>query len=405
MRNGEEIIYGRPYAYTEIKTALFGATPGETQITPAQVRYQVRSMDDMDPFSPNFLQNFIAGNMARSPETATTQPLSVAILPFPEAGKPDDFIGLAGSCSIKSAVDRHQLKVGEAANLTITIEGVGNIKSMTPPQLPKMPAFKTFDLITSLDISKANDVVQGKKSFKTVLIPRMSGTQTIPAISISYFNPVSQRYERVQTAQIQLSVAPGTGDSNANQVSFTGGPQGSGVKTIADDIAYIKSGKPSLFTKILTNASEQTSKTAIPAALLLLAAGLNLVRGKGGNETVLRRKKALATARQTVKTSENLFMQSRLSDAVEILSEALEDYLCDKLGCPLGGKTFRQILALIRGKFPSVPASTLQELEKLRDELEQLRFAPGSTQTISSTQAPISVRLLELLEKLEKELK
>ncbi|MDD4004716.1 MAG: BatD family protein [Elusimicrobiaceae bacterium] len=407
MRSGEEVIDGRTYAYTEIKTALFGATPGTTQITPAQVRYQVRAAEDLDPFSPNFLQNFIAGNMGRAAQIARTKPISVEIIPFPESGKPADFSGLAGSCSMKSAVDRRQLKVGEAANLAITVEGVGNIKSIVPPQLPKMNAFKTYDLVTSLDISKVNDSVQGKKTFKTVIIPRMSGPQTIPPITLSYFNTSTRRYETVQTAPIQLTVEQGTASPDANQVFFTGNnrQQGPGVKTIAEDVAYIRNGAPSLFTAFLTKSAENTSKTALPAALLLLAAGIRLLKGGKTDESRLRRKKALSSARQAVKNSETLFMQSRPIDAVEILSDALDDYLCNKLNCPLGGKTFRQTLALIKEKFPAVRKELLDELESFQDELEQIRFAPGSGQTVEGTQEPISVRMLTLLEQLEKELK
>lgn len=405
MRTGEEVINGQNYAYTEIKTALFGATPGQTQITPAQVRYQMRAAQDLDPFSPNFLQNFMAGNVGRAAQVAKTQPIAVDILPFPEADKPADFSGLAGSCGIKASVDRHQLKTGEAANLSITVEGIGNIKSIAPPKLPAMPAFKTYDLVTSLDVSKNNDAVQGKKTFKTVIIPRLAGTQTIPPITLSYFNTATRRYERVQTAPIQLTVEPGTVDPNANQMSFTGGNQpGPGVKTIADDVAYILNGSPSAFTRILTKVADNASKTAVPAALLFLAAGLNLLRGKGGDERKLRQRKALAKARQAVKESETLFAQNKTNEAVEILSDALDRYLGDKLGCALSGKTFRQTRALMKEKFPSVSAAALTDLETLRDELEQIRFAPGG-QTESDAQQPISTRMLSLLELLEKELK
>lgn len=405
MRTGEEVINGQNYAYTEIKTALFGATPGQTQITPAQVRYQMRAAQDLDPFSPNFLQNFMAGNVGRAAQVAKTQPIAVEILPFPDTDKPADFSGLAGSCSLKASVDRHQLKTGEAANLSITVEGIGNIKSIAPPKLPAMPAFKTYDMVTSLDVSKSNDAVQGKKIFKTVIIPRLAGTQTIPAITLSYFNTATRRYERVQTAPIQLTVEPGTVDPNANQMSFTGGNHpGPGVKTIADDVAYIRNGSPSAFTRLLTKVADNSAKTAVPAALLFLAAGLNLLRGKGADERKLRQRKALATARQAVKESETLFSQNKTNEAVGVLSDALDRYLCDKLGCALSGKTFRQTRAMLKEKFPSASASALTDLEALRDELEQIRFAPGG-QTETDGQQPISARMLSLLELLEKELK
>ncbi|MFA6582930.1 MAG: BatD family protein [Elusimicrobiaceae bacterium] len=404
-RTGVETVNGRSYQFLEIRTALFGAMPGKTVITTAEIRYQARSDSDMDPFSPDFLQNFLSGNMARMTKTVKTNPITVDILPVPETGKPADFNGLTGSCSIKASVDRHQLKVGEAANLTITVAGVGNIKSITAPELPKMPAFKTYDMVTSVDISKNNDIVQGNKTFKTVLIPRMSGNQTIPEIHISYFDPASRAYKNISTMPMTLKVLPG--DSNdAPQISFTGSEPSNGVKALGSDISYIKSGSPSGFSVFLASAARLEGKTIIPIILLLITALANLVvtlRNKDGGK--VRHRKAYAKARSAIKQSEEMFSAGKPGDAVGVMSDALGDYLSDKLNEQINGKPFRQTLAKMRQLYPSLPEETISTLDRIWSELEQIRFAPASAHTFGAGMEPVSVRLMTLIGKLEKELK
>ncbi|MDD2772824.1 MAG: BatD family protein [Elusimicrobiales bacterium] len=406
LRNGQETIGNKLYYYTEIKTALFGAAPGQTVIAPAVVRYQPRQDADIDPFDPNFFQNFfsrgIAGSVTRE---ARTEALAVHLKPLPEEGKPDDFNGAVGSFRIISSVDRREMKAGEAANLTITVESSGNLKAIGAPALPGMPGIKVYDFASSLNLKKDGDIVQGSKTFKAIIIPKSSGKIAIPALQFSYFNPETASYRRIASLPITLSVLPGE-NQNAQQISFSPGA-GPEVTALSEDIHYInEDGAPGALQTLLTRAAALRLWNLLPlAALALSFAFARMRRAMLSDTALLRRRKAYASAKTAVREAEKLFGKNQIGPAVSALSDALRDYLCAKLSCPISGLTLKKTVEMMKTAYPGMKSETLTLLSETWEELDLLRFAPPSQSAMQQGAKPISVRLLGLLEKLESEMK
>src|SRR6185369_8183913 len=189
-RHGQMRLKGRLYNYSEIKTALFAVQAGKLTIGPATVRCQIQQDVAMDPFAPDFFQKFFSpGLLQGQTKELKTDPMNLEVEPLPAEGRPASFTGAVGRFRIQAAVDKTAGKVGEAITLNVTLEGAGNLKVLGAPKLPDLPSFRVYDTLIDLHLNKAGDVVQGSKVFKTVLVPRASGSLKIPPISFSFFSP------------------------------------------------------------------------------------------------------------------------------------------------------------------------------------------------------------------------
>jgi len=404
VRNGEETVAGRSYYYTEIKTALFGASAGKSVIEPGTIRYQTLKREAMDPFSPDFLQQFFAsGGAAAQNHEIKTEALTVNVKPLPTEGRPASFKGAVGNFRVSAAADRTELKAGEAINFTVTIEGTGNLKTVTAPDMPDMPDFRVYDTVASLNITKDKDLVQGHKKFITVLVPKNSGKFTIPAITFSFFDPATGKYKEVSTQPIAVTAAQG--DASAAQFTYSAGSPAQAVTGLNDDIAYVR---PSDHTPALTalarkiNAAGKFNFLSLLVLACCLAAG-PLKRLDGKFFTPKRR--AARVAQDSIARAEKMFEAGQSDEAVGIISDALSDYLSAKLECPVSGFTLKGLLEKISSQNPKVTKDTLSSLETVWRELETLRFAPGSYHEAGAGSEPVSVRARKLVDTLEKELK
>ena len=209
---GYEVLAGNNYHYIEFETALFGILPGKATIGSAKVEY-VPSNGVMDAFDMFF-------SSSSKPKTVDTAPIDIIIKPLPTHGKTASFSGAVGSnFKIETSVDRPVISAGETLTLTTLISGVGNMRSIDAlPPLDLGPSFRVYDSTSSLSSKITAGKLGGTKEFKTVIVPRTSGTFTIPAIKIQYFNPENKTYETVSSQEITLRVLPAKEDQQENSV-------------------------------------------------------------------------------------------------------------------------------------------------------------------------------------------
>jgi hypothetical protein len=394
-RHGQASQNGRVYYYSEIKTALFPAQNGRVTVGPAAVRAVVPMGLGADPFAGDFFDRFFQQGVGGREVRLTSDPLTLQAQPLPEEGKPAGFSGGVGRFSLASAVDRTRLKVGEAINLTVTVTGEGNLKTLGEPKLPEMPQLRVFDTATSLNLDKKGDVVHGSKVFKTILVPRVSGALIIPPARFHYFDPAAKAYRVVESSPITLQVSPGDGTETA-------GPSPSaprGVTAVSEDLRYLRtSPRRSAPTRFLEAVAAAGPLHAAPFALLLGAAAWDHRRRRALSDP------AAARARSALRAAQGRLRQARAAaDAAQawtLLADTLAGYLADKLAVPASGLTVKRALELTRVAAASAPAEALEEIRSLWSELDMRRFAPAAG---GEDAAAAAGRLEALLARLEKE--
>jgi hypothetical protein len=368
---------GRRYSVSEIKMALFPAQAGELTIGPSSIVCQVQQEMNVDPFSPDFFQRFFAqGLMQVQSKELKTKSIVLRALPTPSDGKPASFTGAVGRLKVSAEADKRSLKVGDAINLTVTVEGTGNLKTLGEPSIPDVPEFKRYDTVSTVNLAKDGAGVKGSKVFKTVLVPKASGPLRIPPIQVSYFDPSRREYGTVETRPIEIEVAPGAAQAPA-PTYVAANPQGGAITQLSQDIRHVKGPRRLGPGRAAAAVSRTLWIHLIPAAVFLLALASFLHQERLLNDPVgTRFRKALDKAE--LKLAEARGRQtSSPQQAAGLLSEALTEFLGDKLNCPHSGLTLKQAQGTLRQRFPRMPEGHLNQLKLLWEEIGLYRYAPS----------------------------
>jgi hypothetical protein len=392
-------ITGTRYEVTEIPYALFPTADGDLVIGSAQVELAVRT--EPDPFDPNsFFQSFFGrAQVAR----LSTRPVPIRVRSLP-LDKPAGFSGAVGRYKISGKVDVEQPEVGKPFNLIVTIEGVGNVKSLKEPVTPELRGLRRYETITSSKISKEGKFVHGSKEFKTLLIPQVSGQITIPPISYSYFNPAKSSYETISTNEISLNVKPGQFNPNEPTAASSGAALTSpseGVRVLERDIRFIKTGRVYSLEKPIYQRVTFYMLLLLP---VLFAGAASAVRWRTShraeNSGFYRSRGALAVARKRLKKASALMPSPDPVPFYDAIHTAVAGYLADKLGISVSGLMWPDVEQKLMAR--NIPPTLLRSVRDIFDQADMARFAASSfaddrrPQTLSEAK--------ELLTSLEKQL-
>ncbi len=371
VRNGTTIIGGRQYAYSEIKTALFPVQSGKLLIGPAAVHAQVAQGGGGDPFAAGFFDHFFA---SAQPVVFHSEPLTLQIDAPPAAGKPADFSGLVGRLTARASADRTSVKAGDAVNLTVEASGTGNVESVPEPAKPDVPSLRFFETETSAKTDKSGDRVGGTKTFRTVVVPRVSGDVVVPAFEFSYYDPERKAYGRAATEPIALRVAPGP----VGAAAAPGPAAAPGVTAFGEDVRYLKTApERAPASAALAAFAGLGPWHAVPFAVLLAAALWDWRRRAAEADPRGRRfRDARRRAEEKLKAAAAL-ADGEAARAPALVDEALSGYIADRLGVAGAGLTLKAALEGLRSlrRPPSEP--TLARLSAAWDEANLRRFAPG----------------------------
>jgi hypothetical protein len=216
-----ENVNGVRYQVTEIRTALFPTASGKATIGPATLTYSEGG-------------GFGFFSSPGRPRQLTTDPITIEVLPLPQAGKPDDFGGAVGSYRLSASIEPATVPALQPATLRLTVSGTGNLRKLPPPRLPDLPDFKVYDSRTSSDATHEGGVVGGSKTYEFVLVPQTAGAKTVPAIRLPYFVPGAGEYRVAQAGPLTLEVTQAVPGAEEAQ------PPAAGISRLATDIRYIR---------------------------------------------------------------------------------------------------------------------------------------------------------------------
>ncbi|WP_054032874.1 BatD family protein [Desulfatitalea tepidiphila] len=206
-----ETIDGREYVVTEIYYVLVPLAPGAHTIGAATLQLGIVRPDRQrrrTPFDDFFDDPFILRGRVE-PRVLKSQPLAVTVRPLPPWDGPFPFSGLIGEFDMTAAIDNTRLKVGDSTTLTLSIQGRGNIADAAPPPIAMPETIKTYADAPDEQIELTADGYQGKKSFRTALVPVQAGDVPLPGAQMVYFDVVQETYRTLTVPLPALSVAPG----------------------------------------------------------------------------------------------------------------------------------------------------------------------------------------------------
>ncbi len=202
------VLDGVPYERSLLaRYAAYPLKEGKLSIDAMAIKanyYAMDAFEEEDPFTNFFRQ------MAPRQGTSRSDLLNVEVSPLPLDGRPASFSGGVGELEIVSAVDKYEVRANESVTLKVKVEGRGNFAALGEPKA-KWP--ENVELYESKGNSKAGRGGVGEKIFEFVLIPRVPGKMTLPAMELSYFDPAKNAYVTKTTEPIDIQVgeaAPGS---------------------------------------------------------------------------------------------------------------------------------------------------------------------------------------------------
>ncbi len=225
----EEIIGDQTYTVLTWHSTLAAVKPGEMALTietPLTVRMRTAarpragslgeaSLDDL--FNDPMFQNFFGATVEKD-ITVASAPTAFTVLALPTLDRPADFSGAVGNFSISSDVSDEKVAAGDPVTLRLRISGTGNFDRVTTPMLHDVKDWKTYS--PTAKFNAADDIGhRGEKTFEQPLIATHPGSQSLPALSFSWFDPNSRRYVVERTSPISVAVTAGTPASQGSSTA------------------------------------------------------------------------------------------------------------------------------------------------------------------------------------------
>ncbi|MBE9480613.1 MAG: protein BatD, partial [Bacteroidetes bacterium] len=408
LKQSTEIINGEEYITADIrKIALFPQKTGKLEIDPmeleciAQIRKQKTRRTTSDPFFDSFFDDpFFNRSYQNVEKSLKSNPLTINVKPLPLKNKPANFSGAVGNFTFKSSIDRTELKTNEAITLKYTISGKGNIELINKLNVSFPPDFEVYDPKITNRIKTSPLGVSGSCTFEYLLIPRNPGEFNIKPVYFSYFDINTKQYITKSTPDYSIKVEKGSG-TLAN-ISYIGVNQ-EDIKYIGSDIRHIKSNILNLqkINVYFFGSIAFYLLMIIPVVffILLIIIWKNQTK-KRNNISLMKNKKATKVARKNLRKA-HAFLKSGSKEEFYIeISQALWGYLSDKFNIPRAELSMDSVNdALLKKK---VNKEIIRQFIDTLNNCEFARFAPGDS---SSTMDEIYREALEIISKIERELR
>ncbi|MBI3719387.1 MAG: BatD family protein [Sphingobacteriales bacterium] len=210
-------LNGKPIYSTIIrKVQLFPLQSGQLILEPVEIASQVRflkagekpktnnNVDDL--FNDFFDDEMLNGETEEHNLTQESKPVTITVKPLPEAGKPVNFNGAVGKFTIQTALNNNDIAANENGTLKVVVEGKGNLSMINTPAINWPNGMEGFEATARENIDNATSPTSGTKAFEYPFTVNEKGKYEIPAVSLSYFNPETEKYETANSAVLDFAV-------------------------------------------------------------------------------------------------------------------------------------------------------------------------------------------------------
>ena len=304
------------------------------------------------------------------------KPCTLKVKELPEAGRPANFSGIIGTCSIVTTAKPVDVNVGDPIVLTIALKGLAYPDTARLPALTAQTALASSFRISDQDSGVVQD---GNKVFQCTLRALNSDVKEIPAIALSYFDSPTGTYSDAVSQPIPITVhaVKTVTAADAQGIASVAAPMaGTDVKALDDGIAHNVA-----YDKLLHDDRagflcwnlRRWQPWACFCFLLLYATlgGLNWMIARRNADPARLAAQHLLAESMTV-------IQNGKADVSELF-KALQGVLAAKLRLPPGTLTYRDVEA------PLAKSRLKQEdrdsLAKLFNAFEAASYSGGSADT------------------------
>jgi hypothetical protein len=301
---------------------------------------------------------------------ATT--LHVNALPQP---KPADFSGAVGHFNASARLVGNTFKTNEASTLIFTVEGTGNIKFLTEPQLDFPAEFEVYDPHVENNAHISGKNMTGTQTVEYTFVPQSVGKFHIGSHNFVYFDPSKREYVTIPVEGFDIDVAKGADVSSSSSSNSK-----QDIESKNTDIHHIKPGAdaasetPNFLTdKVWYWLLYPLLILALVVALIAYSRSATARADKDGQ----RLNKANKVARKRLSVASKALKSQQYDRFYESLLQALQGYLGDKLTLGASQLNRENITAKLQERGAS--EELIAELTGILDECEMARYTPQSS--------------------------
>ena len=342
-----ETIGSNRYQVVELQTVLFPTVVGTLVIEPAGLTVPIDFFE-----SPNFLE---------------TDPIVIEVQPLPPTA-PAGFTGAVGSFDISAEVDNTNGKLNEPVQLTVRVEGEGNVETLPDPAWPDFENWRVFESPSESSSSVVDGQLVGTRTYESVLVPEKAGVLTVPEIGYTFYDPSVEEYVEAVTEPIVMSIAEADGMSPL--LPSPGG--GTAVERAGSDVRHIK---------LVPSTLQQSSNGLIGGFVYWAAWGVPLLALVGAvawrrRQTASERDLAAARKRNALPEARNALARAGQSgaDPRVAVADILSEYLSARLDMPVTGLTHEAVDRWLQGL--GVPLELALQVEGILGAAEMAKYAP-----------------------------
>ena len=299
-----------------------------------------------------------------------SDPIEIDILPLPAEGQPEGFsANNVGRYQISAKVDRDTVDPGEPFTLTYTVAGEGNIELVDPGAWEELPSVRRYDPKVTTDRSRG-DVVGGTRSYAFLVIPEKPGTLTIPAHTLSYFDPSTEQYATASTQAIEVVVG---GDPNAivrEETDDDPAPSSTVDDPLAPVVAMEAVPRDLPRARWLTQERWTLGMLAVPLVLMVGLGGGWAWRRFGPDDAARGRAKVRARRRERIETAQAALDSGEGFHAA--VGALLQDVALEVTGPEGTGLPRPELLRLLERR--GAASEDRRRLESLLERCDAARF-------------------------------
>ena len=224
---------GQRYNYVTWKRALlFPQKSGNLELLPLTLDVTV----DVPTNRRDFFGNVI---YTQTSKKVSSKKKNIKVKEFPSEGKPESFNGAVGKFDVSLFSSKSELKATESFQLELKVNGKGNLKLFSLPEIKVPSSLEKYDPEFKEDIKSSISGMNGQISNTYTIVPQFQGKYPIPAVEFSYFDPEAKKYVTIKTNESIVDVTEGPMNSDFTNNSGLSSNQNNTIQTIGQ-FNYIK---------------------------------------------------------------------------------------------------------------------------------------------------------------------
>jgi len=379
-----QTLGGVLYDVLEFNTYIYPSRTGELTIDPAKVSCNIlyRSAQRQSSFDGFFDNDFfdhdfggLFGGIEKYPVNLESVDLTLNVLPLPEEGKPQNFSGTVGQFNFSAQVSPQNVNAGDPVTLRMAVEGDGNLKTVEMPSLKTGGNLKVYDP----QIKEEN----GKKILEQVVIPTVEGSQQIPILSFSYFDPQTKTYQTITQGPFDIEVNKSKEEESFKVVEAKKDAvkEEASPEDLGRDLIFIKE-RPGNFQAIGYHVYKAPAFLGLVVISFFIFVGLFVAHQQTHrlktDAAYARKLRAPKKAKQGLEQARQFMAQGQQKEFYDVVFKTLQDYFGNKFHLPAGSVTVETIAAVLKA---APQDSVLDKLKMVFAQCEMVRYASLSPDT------------------------